>query len=109
MTDRVQTKLNEAMTYAGYLRDELQQAHANGSALESLLILPMIQRATELRNDIEALMNAREAVKVPDDLPDQETDCFTCKHERLASLQEPCNTCNRNTSESEQNNWEPKP
>src|SRR5574343_349546 len=41
----------------------LRDAHETGTAMESLLLLPMIRRAAELTNEIEALMNARESDK----------------------------------------------
>ena len=114
MTDRVQTKLTESATYAGYLRDKLRQAHAVGTAVESLLLLPMIQRATELERDIQALLNARER---SDKIQFSETEaelskCGTCKHDTVAGDLPPCTSCLARNSlriGGRSNNWEPKP
>lgn len=53
--------LTEALHSVAWLRDQLRDAHSNSTPVESLLLLPMIQRATEMERDIQALVNAREA------------------------------------------------
>lgn len=51
--------LTKALHSANFLRDELRHAHEKSTAVESLILLSMIQRATELERDINALISAR--------------------------------------------------
>ncbi len=53
--------LEKALHSVTFLRGELRDAHANCTAVESLILLPLIQRATELERDINSLIYAREA------------------------------------------------
>ena len=107
-------KLQQASDHAMYLKDELQQALAKGTAVEAIVLLLLIENATHARNLIEQLINAREAdaVKAPDDLPDQETSCYTCKHEERENYESPCKFCTaiaRHPFTGQSNRWEPKP
>ena len=43
---------------AGFLRQELREALNTATATEALLILPLIERASILRRDIDALVAA---------------------------------------------------
>ena len=102
--------LTNALHSATFLRDELREANAKGTAVESIVLLLLIENATHARNLIEQLINARaaDAVKVPDDLPDVETKCQTCIHD-LRSFN-PCRPCINEFSETGNlPNWEPKP
>ena len=55
--------MDEALIKAGHsaevLRKELQEACFHASAVESLLILPMIEQAAKLEQAISALFEAR--------------------------------------------------
>lgn len=46
---------------AGSLRQSLLNALSQSTAVEALVILPLIERAAQLRADIAALRSAREA------------------------------------------------
>ena len=101
-------QLTKALHSVGFLRDELRQAHAVGNAVESLLLLPMIQKVTELERDIQALENAREGDGA--NTPAVEKNCLTCAHREVDRIHAPCDVC---LFEYIQNdtlpNWEPKP
>lgn len=53
--------LTEALHSVAWLRDQLRDANKNCTPVESLLLLPMIAKATEIERDIQALVNARQA------------------------------------------------
>ncbi len=54
--------MNEALTKAidslGFVRGDLQDALHKSKAVDGLIILGLIKRATELKIDTEALLNA---------------------------------------------------
>jgi len=57
--------MNESLTKvqhdADFLRDDLFATLARSTAVEALVIMPLIERAALLRADIAALVSAREA------------------------------------------------
>ncbi len=52
--------LEKAAASLEFLRSDLQAANAHGTAMESLLLLPMIRQAAELQQALEALRDAEE-------------------------------------------------
>ena len=42
-----------------FVKDDLRHANSQGTAIESLVILPLIKQATELRIGVNSLINAR--------------------------------------------------
>jgi len=61
--------MNPALICAGdaadWLREELLAALSKSTAVEALVILPLIERAAQLRADIAALRSARDAELSP--------------------------------------------
>jgi hypothetical protein len=55
------TILASALIDVNNLRDELLGALSQSTAVEALVIMPLIERAAQLRADIAALRSAREA------------------------------------------------
>jgi hypothetical protein len=55
------TILASALIDVNNLRDELLDALSQSTAVEALVILPLIERAAQLRADIAALRSARDA------------------------------------------------
>ena len=55
------TILASALIDVNNLRDELLAALSQSTAVEALVVLPLIERAAQLRADIAALRSAREA------------------------------------------------
>lgn len=52
-------ELTKARDGAGMVAADLRAALAAGTAVESLVLLPLVQRANELSRDIEQLLSAR--------------------------------------------------
>jgi hypothetical protein len=61
MTDETYTKILDDLTFA---RDGLRQALTTCTAVEGLLLMPLIGRTVELRRDIAALAAAVEDERV---------------------------------------------
>lgn len=55
-------ELNQAADSAVFARDHLRQALKTASAVEALIIIPLIGRAAELERDIRALDSAAREV-----------------------------------------------
>lgn len=51
-------ELEKSMHHMGYVHDALRNALAQGSAVDSLIILPLIKQLAEAQNAIENLLNA---------------------------------------------------
>lgn len=59
------TILASALIDVNNLREELLEALSQSTAVEALVILPLIERAAQLRADIAALRSARDAELSP--------------------------------------------
>ena len=47
-----------------FVQDDLRHANSQGTAIESLVILPLIKRATELRMGVNNLIDARTILEI---------------------------------------------
>jgi len=57
----ISESLTKAADSAAFVRNDLREALSGASATESLILLPLIERAATLKRDIEALQAARES------------------------------------------------
>jgi len=57
----ISESLTKAADSAAFVRNDLREALSGASATESLILLPLIERAATLKRDIEALQAARDS------------------------------------------------
>jgi hypothetical protein len=108
MNDTLQTRLQDAVMLAQQSREALQKAHELSDPVSGMLLFQMIERATGLEHNIEALLVATGAVRgYAGEMP--EPHCITCKHSALSVAEEPCASCSRYWNETESIcKWEQK-
>lgn len=57
----MQESLEKAAHESGFLVSHLREALTKSTAVESVIILPLIKRANDLKNELNALLNSIEA------------------------------------------------
>ena len=76
--------LQKALDSAEFLRDELREAMENGTAVESMILIPMIEQAAKMADTISHFMANREA---------DDVKCDKCVHSDEPPESEICAKC----------------
>jgi hypothetical protein len=111
MNDTLQTRLQDAVMLAQQSREALQKAHELSDPVSGMLLFQIIERATGLEHNIEALLVATGAVRgYAGETEEPLIGCYNCKHLEIPPEDEPCRSCApygawRDQIESK---WEPK-